>query len=63
VETYVSIDGHFLHTWAAANVTADILRYFEEATGVTLPAQMERKPALFGRRRFRGQLAAQEALF
>lgn len=63
VETYVSIDGHFLHTWADIRVTSDILGMFEEATGVTLPAQVERKPALFGRRRFKGALAAQTSLF
>lgn len=63
VETYVSIDGHFLHTWADAGVTNDILRYFEEATGVQLPGKVERKPALYGRRRFKGALASQGSLF
>lgn len=63
VETYVSIDGHFLHVWADGTVTNDILGMFEEATGVNLPAHVERKPALFGRRRFRGQLASQGSLF
>lgn len=63
VETYVSVEGHFLHVWADASVTTDILRMFEEAAGVTLPAQIERKPALFGRRRFKGALSYQEPLF
>lgn len=63
VETYVSIEGHFLHVWADSSVTNDILQMFEEATGVKLPSQVERKPALFGRRRFAGQLASQGSLF
>lgn len=63
VETYVSMEGHFLHVWADPAVTTDLLRMFEETAKVTLPSQLERKPALFGRRRFKGALAGQESLF
>lgn len=63
METYVSMDGHVLHLSAAPNVTADVLRMWEQATGLTLPTQVERKAARFGRRQFRGALAGQESLF
>lgn len=51
LETYVSAGGHFLHVWADSSVTNDLLRRFEEHTGVGLPTHVERKPALHGRRR------------
>lgn len=63
VETYVSVEGHFIHLWADSSTTHGILELFEETTGIKLPVTVERKPALFGRRRLRGQLAAQEVLF
>lgn len=63
LETYISVEGHFLHIWADASVTTDVLRMFEESSGIQLPAQVERKPALYGRRRFKGALASQGTLF
>lgn len=51
VETFVAIEGHFLHVWGDPATTDGLLRRFEEQVGVRLPATIERKPALYGRER------------